>query len=395
MFGSTDQASRGFDKKRAWDAGAGTLVDERTSEARETAREALSRLIDAADPWGVLHALGESEVEPKPLVELAMQAWEHATHEQRRRLVLLLERLDNEFADDTLVEWLSSEGFGNALDVMRAINSRRLRVPLEMVASLLGSGEPGLMRQAIAAVGVSGHKELAGQIAAFLDSEGLRMHAAIALGRLGAKDYTDELVSRLEAVSGCDYTGFVVALELMDDSSAIEGIRSALGSAPAEHAWDLSHALWKLSKRDPVVDASSDIKTKAEQIRNAWKSAFERAPSPRLEGLTTHGPRLFELVVVDGSGRIYFDYDPPTPASSWPRWDRSLYIDGEPLYRVGSHCGTCETHLALAGWQPRHAAVLAARLRRDVEDVAELSESLVDALAPLLTSLRSGRFCSR
>ncbi|MEO0592723.1 MAG: hypothetical protein AAFZ38_04010 [Myxococcota bacterium] len=50
MSGSTDQASRGFGKKRAWVAGAGTSVNERTSEAWETARDALSRLLDAEDP---------------------------------------------------------------------------------------------------------------------------------------------------------------------------------------------------------------------------------------------------------------------------------------------------------------------------------------------------------
>jgi hypothetical protein len=86
------------------------------------------------------------------------------------------------------------------------------------------------------------------------------------------------------------------------------------------------------------------------------------------------------------------DYDAPAPGSSWPRWSKSLLIDGKPLYEVGSDCGTCETCLRLVGWPAELAARRADGVRRALQDVTDLSPELLDTLGPLITALRPGHY---
>ena len=117
-----------------------------------------------------------------------------------------------------------------------------------------------------------------------------------------------------------------------------------------------------------------------------------RGGPPRVEDVELLAGDRARLVVADGRGVIGVDYDPPPPGSSWPRWDRSVLVAGERLYGVGSDCGTCETSLRLIGWPRRPAAALSQRVRDRLGDVGALSGDVLDAVAPLLTGLRSGHY---
>lgn len=354
------------------------------------ATEAVRRLLEADDAWGELDATVASPA--GELIKEARDRWPESGVEGRRRLIWLLERLKDPAADTVLLEWLADRDQDDALHLLHAANSRRLRLPIEVARRLLGSRDGRLVAAAVAAAGCSGEPDLAPLIAEFLDAEGIRMHAAIALGRLEARNFAPALLKRLPRLKGLDYVGFIVGIELMGDPDVATDLQKVLKNAGDDQVWDLGHALWKLTGIDPVIDGPRDLKSSAKRIRSAWQGKLTKPGEPRIHGLREREPGVVEFVLRDGRGVLTVDYDPPPPASPWPRWDRSLYVAGQPLYRVGSHCGTCETRLVLAGWQPRDAAVAADSLRNVLADVLGASEGLILSLAPLVHALRSGRY---
>ncbi|GAB3830128.1 hypothetical protein ACFPIJ_31500 [Dactylosporangium cerinum] len=209
--------------------------------------------------------------------------------------------------------------------------------------------------------------------------------------QLPEHDLAGFVADRLPRLSGLEHEALVVALELRADPAAVAPLRERVVDAPAELLFGLHHALVRLTGYDPVLPLDRDAWPDA--VRRAW-AAWDPgvAARPRVEDVELLAGDRARLVVVDGRGVIGIDYDPPPPASSWPRWGKSVLVAGERLYDVGSDCGTCETSLRLIGWPPRPAAVLSQRVRDRLADVGALSGDVLDAVAPLLTGLRSGHY---
>ncbi|MFD8975510.1 hypothetical protein [Streptomyces sp. NPDC059593] len=96
--------------------------------------------------------------------------------------------------------------------------------------------------------------------------------------------------------------------------------------------------------------------------------------------------------VDGGAGRIRVAFDPPSPGSSWPRWDRSLTFDDKPLYGVGSLCDTCELSLTLLDWPADEATGIAARMRGRLADLDRLDAALLAEWSPVLGELETGHY---
>jgi hypothetical protein len=199
------------------------------------------------------------------------------------------------------------------------------------------------------------------------------------------------VADRLPGLAGLEHEAFVVALELRGDPTVIGPLRERVADAPPELLFGLHHALVRLTGHDPVLPLDGDAWPGA--VRRAWAAWTPGLQQrPRVEDVELLGDDQARLVVVDGRGVVGVDYDPPPPGSHWPRWGKSLLVGGERLYGVGSDCGTCETSLRLIGWPERPAAALAQRVRDRLGDVGALSGAVLDAVAPLLTGLRSGHY---
>src|SRR5262249_13621759 len=155
------------------------------------------------------------------------------------------------------------------------------------------------------------------RIAVHLDNPRIAMHAAIALGRLRATEHTPDLVGRLPELKGLTYTGFVVALELMNDPAAVPGLRDWLARAPDALAWGVHHALRRLTGRDPLLPLHAGRAACAAAIRAAWAEVdLVRAPAaPSLDAFELRDGNAAEatFIVRDGRGLITIEHDPPWP----------------------------------------------------------------------------------
>ncbi|MFC4039404.1 hypothetical protein ACFO1B_13320 [Dactylosporangium siamense] len=209
--------------------------------------------------------------------------------------------------------------------------------------------------------------------------------------QLPEHDLAAFVADRLPRLSGLAHDALVVALELRADPAAVPPLRERVVDAPADLLFGLHHALVRLTGHDPVLPLDRDAWPDA--VRRVW-AAWDPgvAARPRVEDVELLGGDRARLVVLDGRGVIGIDYDPPPPASSWPRWSKSVLVAGERLYGVGSDCGTCETSLQLIGWPPRPPAAPSQRVRDRLADVGTLDGAVLDAVAPLLTGLRSGHY---
>lgn len=217
-------------------------------------------------------------------------------------------------------------------------------------------------------------------LAALLDDPARRAEAAIALGRLGAREHSARIAAALPRLTGRDHTAFVIALELLGDPSVVPALLPYAGD------WDVHHALTRLAGRDPLVADDPDARTRA------WANVDLATPATPSVRTTAMSPTHAAFELDNGLGRLRIDYDPPVPGSSWVRWGRSLLVDGTPLYRVGSLCGTCETTIALTGWPTDRVAAVSARVRQRLANLTELDDDLLDALHPLLVALPTGHY---
>lgn len=219
------------------------------------------------------------------------------------------------------------------------------------------------------------------RLAALLTDPDHRVAAALELGRRRAREHSAAILAAMPAEPGRDRAAFVVALEEMGDPSVVPALRPMAGD------WDVHHALVRLTGRDPLVTDPRDPAAR----QRAWADLDLDVPAlPRVEVSSVTATRA-DLTVDDGLGRLRIDYDSPT-GSVWPRWGRSLLIDGVPVYRVGSLCGTCETTIALTGWPSGEVAAVSARLRDRLADPRALDQDLVDALTPMLVAMPSGHY---
>ncbi len=92
------------------------------------------------------------------------------------------------------------------------------------------------------------------------------------------------------------------------------------------------------------------------------------------------------MSVTHGKGRLSFT----TRLDESRPWWRDLDLDGQPLYRIGNLCDTCEAIFSrLAGAQmPLAPAALAARLRAGLDDLPQ------DVLDTVMIILPDGRYAA-
>ncbi|MFB7080489.1 hypothetical protein [Streptomyces sp. NPDC056308] len=317
-----------------------------------------------------------------------------AAKDEQRHLSWLLGAL-GEPAAPVFLRLLSRSGGDGAVELLGTAVQRRLRLPaaeLHRLAEELGAVEP-----LVDAMGLSADACFAPFLGGLLDHERLRGRAAVALGRLGTREWTVPIAQRLPGLTGLVHGAFVVALELLDDPAAVPHLLREL-EADRESAGDVHHALVALTGQHPLLPLTSP-KTPANGgdstglLYRVWSGRqLDRPNPPSIGPVALDSPRRARFTVEDGRGRIRIDYDPPTPGSSWPRWGKSLRIDGERVYDVGSGCGTCETTMTLLGWPPRTAREGADRLRAALADIDDLGSGALEAAAPLIEELPTGHY---
>ncbi|MFD4941526.1 hypothetical protein ACFWNT_03085 [Streptomyces sp. NPDC058409] len=352
-----------------------------------TTRARLDAALAADDIWSALFALTEEA--PADLPAAVEARYGQASKDERRHLSWLL-WCAGERGDPALLRLLGVSGGDSAEDLLRTAVHRQLQLPeaeLNRLAKELGAVEP-----LVDAMGLSRDPGFAPFLGALLSHQTLGGRAALALGRLGAREWTIPIARRLPALTGLEHGAFVVALELLDDPAAIPHLLRELEEKRAP-AGDVHHALVALTGQDPLLPLAPPNGNCSEFLHRVWsKRRIDSRYPPAVGPVTPYSPRHARFILDDGRGRIRIDYDPPTPGSSWPRWDKSLRIDGEPVYHVGSDCDTCETTMSLLGWPPRAARKRANRLRTALADIDDLGTGVLDAAAPLIEELPTGHY---
>ncbi|MCX4731042.1 hypothetical protein [Streptomyces sp. NBC_01363] len=352
-----------------------------------TTRARLDAALAANDIWSALFALTADA--PADLPAAIEARYGRAAKDERRHLSWLLGAL-GEPAVPVFLRLLGGSGDDGAVELLGTAVQRRLKLPaaeLHRLAEELGATEP-----LVDAMGLSDAPDFAPFLGGLLDHKALRGRAALALGRLGAREWTVPIAQRLPGLTGLEYGAFVVALELLDDPAAIPHLLRELAEKRTS-AGDVHHALVALTGQSPLLPLTPPDGEYGELVNRAWSERrLDHHYPPSIGPVTLDSPRHARFTVEDGRGRIRIDYDPPAPGSSWPRWGKSLRIDGERVYHVGSECGTCETTMSLLGWPPRAAREGADRLRTALADLDDLGSGALDAAAPLIEELPTGHY---
>ncbi|MEU6950514.1 hypothetical protein ABZ957_35685 [Streptomyces sp. NPDC046316] len=369
-------------------------------------RVRLRAALGADDPWTALYALS---TDPSgPLAEAVEELYRSDADRAAFRpyLTWLLGSL-GEPGDAVLLRLFAEPdpevGADDRRDVLRAAVARGLRLPAELLrmhadgapASREGDARAGgsPAPELVDAMGLSGDLSFAPRLGALLeDSTAPRGRAALALGRLSARRWTASIARGLSEVTGLDRTAFAVALELMGDPAAVPHLLRWLAESAEERVYDVHHALVRLTGRDPLLPEGVSGAAYAAAVRAAWADGrTERAPGT-LRDVVVESGAWARFSVDGGAGRIRVAFDPPSPGSSWPRWDRSLMFDGKPLYRVGSLCDTCELGLALLDWPGDEASRIAARMRGRLAGLDRIDAALLVEWAPVLGELETGHY---
>ncbi|MFB6628405.1 hypothetical protein ACFCWY_00760 [Streptomyces sp. NPDC056362] len=369
----------------------------------DTLQGQLRAALCAADPWTALYSLNTDR--PAALAAAAEELYRSDPDRDAFRpyLASLLQDL-GEAGDDVLVRLLADAASTprDRQDLLWATVVRRLRLPAALLHSYAEqtpapggnetSGHSPLAPTLIDAMGLSGDPSFAPRLGALLDDPAVRRRAALALGRLGAREWTAPIASRLSAVTGIEHTAFVVALELLDDPVAVPYLLRRLGESGEERVHDVHLALVRLTGRDPLLPEGARGAAYASAVRAVWaEGRTERAPAV-VRDLVVESDALARFSVDEGAGRIRIVFDPPSPSSTWPRWNRSLTFDGKPLYGVGSFCDTCELGLTLLDWPDEAAARIAARMRGRLADLDRLDTALLAECTPVLGELETGHY---
>ncbi|MFF2326568.1 MULTISPECIES: hypothetical protein [unclassified Streptomyces] len=352
-----------------------------------TAPARLDAALTADSVHEALFALVEKP--PYGLAAAVEDRYGWASKDERRHLSWLLRGL-GEQADPVLLRLLGTSRGDDAEDLLGKAVQRRLRLPAAELRRL--SAELGPAGPLVDALGLSEDLGFAPFLGGLLDHEHLRGRAALALGRIGAREWTVPIAERLGGLTGLEHAALVAALKLMGDPAAIPHLLRELaeGQGPAG---DVHDALVALTGQDPLLPPTPPSGDYGAFLYRVWSEHRSRGRrTPSVGPLVPGSPRRARFTVEDGRGRIRIDYDPPVPGSSWPRWGKSLRIDGEPVYHVGSDCGTCETTMHLLGWPPRAARRGADGLRTALADVADLGAGAFDAAVPLIEEFPAGHY---
>ncbi|MFH8621897.1 hypothetical protein ACH4A8_08280 [Streptomyces vietnamensis] len=369
----------------------------------DTARVRLRAALRADDPWSALHALNTDR--PGGLAEAAEELYRaDADRAAFRPYLAWLLRALGGTGDEVLLRLFAEPAFAaeDRKDLLRAAVARGLRLPAELLRTYgeeapesggsgpRADGPPA--PELVDAMGLSGDPSFAPRLGALLESPAARGRAALALGRLGAREWTAPIAGRLSEVTGLDHTAFTVALELMGDSAAVPHLLRWLAESGEERVYDVHHALVRLTGRDPLLLERARGAAYAAAVRAAWADGrTEREPVVVRDLVVESGARA-RFSVDGGAGRIRVASDLPSPGSSWPRWDRSLTFDGKPLYRVGSFCDTCELGLTLLGWPDGEATRIAAGMRGRLAGLDRLDTALLAEWSPVLGELETGHY---
>ncbi|MGW7533183.1 hypothetical protein [Amycolatopsis sp. NPDC054798] len=324
----------------------------------------------AADPPSGRAALAARVAEQYP----------DADEEQRRRLRYLLALLGTD-GDPVLLDLLARLRTAGLLE---AVVSRGLPVPGPVLDQLVK--ELGYQRPVVDAAGVSGDRRRAKALGALLNDDDLCGRAALALARLGAREWTVPIARRLFASAGLKHIFLAVALEEMGDPAAVPVLLDWLANGPEQNAWDVHRALVRLTGRSPLLPSPDDI-------RRVWAGLdLTAGPVPQVRDVAVDSPSALRFSVDEGRARVRVEFDPSVPGSMWPRWDQTLYVGDRARFGVGSGCETCETTLSLLGFGPAEALAGAAQVREVLAEPRELTTATMRALEPLLQELETGHY---
>ncbi|MEU0402854.1 hypothetical protein ABZ318_21945 [Streptomyces sp. NPDC006197] len=370
----------------------------------DAVRVRLRAALRADDPWSALHALKTDR--PDRLAEAVEELYRSDTHRAASGAYLTwLLTILGEPGDAVLLR-LPAEPALPADDrqaLLRATVTRGLRLPAELLRAYADDtpapdgddtrADHSPAPELVDAMGLSGDPSFAPRLGALLsDPAAPRGRAALALGRLGAREWTVPIAGRLSEATGLDHTAFAVALELMGDPAAVPHLLRWLAESGEERVYDVHHALVRLTGRDPLLPERASGPAYAAAVRAAWADGrTEQAPAV-VRDLVIESDGRARFSVDGGAGRIRIAFDPPSPGSSWPRWDRSLTFDRKPLYRVGSFCDTCELGLTLLDWPDEEATRIAARMRGRLAGLDRLDTALFLEWSPVLGELETGHY---
>ncbi|MFF9853373.1 HEAT repeat domain-containing protein [Streptomyces litmocidini] len=370
----------------------------------DTVRARLRAALLADDPWSALHALKTDR--PDRLAEAAEELYRSDTDRAAfgKYLTWFLSAL-GEPGDTVLLRLFAESALlaDDRRDLLRTTVARGLRLPADLLrtyaddapasdAEAVRAGHPPAP-ELVDAMGLSGDPSFAPRLGALLsDPAAPRGRAALALGRLGAREWTVAIAGRLSEATGLDHTAFAVALELMGDPAAVPHLLRWLAESGEERVYDVHHALVRLTGRDPLLPERPSRTEYAAAVRTVWADGRTARAPVVVGGLVVDSEARARFSVDGGAGRIRVAFDPPSPGSSWPRWDRSLTFDRKPLYRVGSSCGTCELGLRLLDWPDEEATRIAARMRGRLAALDRLDTALFLEWSPVLGELETGHY---
>ncbi|MFJ7492555.1 hypothetical protein ACIQZB_15115 [Streptomyces sp. NPDC097727] len=239
-------------------------------------RARLDAALAAEDIWSALFALTEEA--PADLPASIEARYGRASKDERRHLSWLLGALGEPAVPVFLRLLGGSGGDDGAVELLDMVVQRRLRLPaaeLHRLAEELGAVEP-----LVDAMGLSADAGFAPFLGGLLDHERLRGRAAVALGRLGAREWTVPIAQRLPGLTGLMHGAFVVALELLDDPAAIPHLLQEL-EANRPQAGDVHHALVALTGRHPLLPLTrSDGGDSTGLLHRVWSERRLDSPSP-------------------------------------------------------------------------------------------------------------------
>ncbi len=354
---------------------------------------AIEELLSSSQPWSIIDQLSKAWSD-----ELARECearFEFAGDEGRPRLLWLLDRANTASAHEALLRLLRGAYDEDASRILGALIKARVGIPADQFPRLFKIHA----QKAVAAAGFSEDEVLVPKLAELLTDPELRRHAALALANLGRKEFAAEIASRIGEVQGVDVTGFAAALEIMNEPAVVPQMIEHLANPNVLEKWDIQHALWRLTGREPFVDLHAQPDESAKAVSDFWQTfspgVFARPRIERLEVDDASRSASFDL--VDGAGTLRIDYAPPQPGSDVFRGDKWLYAGATPLYDVGpdSVCGTCETILRLIGWAPENASHEAAEIRSTVSDLSQVDAGVLDALGSYVLSMRTGHYVAQ
>jgi hypothetical protein len=258
----------------------------------------LDGVLAAPDPWMAAAA----EPWPPDLVRVVEDRYPRAGH--RRFLVWLLGKSGEDGAR-ALARLLETASGTGAVDLLATLaRTGPTHANPATVRRLLADPEAG--RVAADLAGMSGDHSFVPDLVPLLDDRDRRCGAAIALGRLHAREHTARIAAELRRLTGLDRQAFVVALELMGDPTVVPTLlRGKLDG-------DVHHALARLTGRHPLV---KNLR-KPRAIRAAWASVDVGEPAqPDLRNVRVSGTRA-EFVLEDG--------ECPTDPPGGPRCHRAV-----------------------------------------------------------------------